>query len=142
MRIKTKRVLNDILAYLATHPGSGAAQVQKGIGLKVGNIYGHMKLLLDRGAVVREGMGYSLSESGAKAMSIAKIKKPEVAPQSTRFPLRHETKSFSPSPLINIIQREIQYIEDGIDSLMITKNYLQRRIEQLKLEDAKRARAD
>lgn len=120
--MRRPKVQTAVLAYLKRIPFSSAVGVQKGIHKTKGNIYNTLNQLVKKGHVVKKGKVYSLSESYDKATRIIKsINKPTPQP--------------APNPLIAVYSREIRYIESGIDSLMITKNYLQRRIEQLQLED-------
>lgn len=111
-----------VLEYLKRMPFCSAVAIQRGIKMKKGNVYTLLNRLVEKGDINKKGKYYSLSESYDKATRIIKsINKPTPQP--------------APNPLIAVYSREIRYIESGIDSLMITKNYLQRRIEQLQLED-------
>ena len=116
-----------VLEYLKRMPFCSAVAIQRGIKMKKGNVYTLLNRLVEKGDIVKKGKFYSLSESYDKATKVINTIK-KVAPPPP-----------APSPLIGVYSREIKFIEDGIDSLMITKNYLQRRIEQLELEDAQRA---
>ena len=141
---KRNRVQNAVLFYLARTPFASAASIQKGIGLTKGNIYQTMAQLVQKGDVIRkEGSKlYQISDSAKEAIKVTTAKRIRVSePDTQRAPL-YQAPPPEPNPLANIYLREIEFIQDGIDSLMITKNYLERRIEQLKLEDAKRARTN
>lgn len=127
--MKNPKVQNAVLKYLARTPFScNAATIERGIGMKNGNIYTVLQRLVQKNLVVKEGKAYRINDSARKAVEVS------AQPRATHTPV------FNPNPLISIYAKEIQYVEDGIDSLMITKSYLQRRIEQLKTEDVKRAR--
>ena len=129
MQTKNARATNEILEYLKRMPFAKASAIQKGIKTKVSNIYGLLQVLVDRGAITKKGLYYSLSNNGANVTNITKtaISKPYTPPPP------------APNPLITVYSREIKFVEDGIDSLMITKSYLLRRVEQLKQEDARHA---
>lgn len=115
-----------VLEYLKRMPFCSAVAIQRGIKMKKGNVYTLLNRLVEKGDIDKKGKYYSLSESYDRATKVINTIKKVVPPPAS-------------NPLISVYSREIKFIEDGIDSLMITKNYLQRRIEQLELEDAKRA---
>ena len=129
MRTRKAKHQDAILRFLKQEGRAGAAEIQKGIGMKRGNIYQVMKLLVQKGLVTH------LPGTRKYVLANETVDK--------RMPLFREhsqpTPPPAPNPLIAVYSREIQFVEDGIDSLMITKNYLQRRVEQLKQEDARRA---
>jgi len=63
-------------------------------------------------------------------VSVARVLK-NMDELASRMPLYSET-DHQPSALEKIFQAEIDYIESGIESLEITKSYIQRRIEQIR----------
>lgn len=63
-------------------------------------------------------------------VSVARVLK-NMDKLASRVPLHSET-DHQPSALEKIFQAEIDYIESGIESLEITKSYIQRRIEQIR----------
>lgn len=129
----------SILNHLARMPfGLKAADIQKGIGMKRGNIYNILERMEKAGQIKKnpDSKKYLIDENTRRAVMIANasVSKPRLKEQN-------EVPTFKPNPLIVTIQKEIAFIDDGIDSLRITKSYLFRRIEQLKAEDLKRARS-
>jgi hypothetical protein len=52
---------------------------------------------------------------------------------ASRMPLYSES-NHQPSALEKIFQAEIEYIDSGIESLQITRSYIQRRIEQIRAD--------
>lgn len=133
-RTSTSNRKTAILNYLARMPfASAASQVQKGIGMTRGNIYNILAKMEKRGEVKKDPVSkkYFISDGTRQALNMVKPGMKIAEPALT----------FKPNPLIETIQKEISFIDDGIDSLRITKSYLFRRIEQLKSEDLKRARS-
>lgn len=133
-RTNTSSRKNAILNYLARTPfASAASQIQKGIGMTRGNIYNILAKMETRGEVKKDPVSkkYSISDGTRQALSMVK----------PGMKIDESALTFKPNPLIETIQKEISFIDDGIDSLRITKSYLFRRIEQLKSEDLKRARS-
>lgn len=128
--MKKVKYQDVITRFLKQEGRAGAAEIQKGIGMKRGNIYQVMKLLVQKGLVTH------LPGTKKYALTSETV---EAKPMPLYAEHRQPTPPPAPNPLISIYAREIQFVEDGIDSLMITKNYLQRRVEQLKQEDARRA---
>ena len=124
--MRKPKIQTAVLKFLANNPFSPAVVVQRGVNMRKGNIYSVLSRLVEKGNVVKQGKFYRLSESYDRATKIINTIKKVAPPPAS-------------NPLISVYSREIRFIEDGIDSLMITKNYLQRRIEQLELEDSKRA---
>ena len=58
--------------------------------------------------------------------------KNNVSPQrETEDPRMPLFQAKNPNPLANIYRKEISHIQSGIDQLVITKNYLERRVEEL-----------
>lgn len=133
-RTSTSNRKTAILNYLARMPfASAASQIQKGIGMTRGNIYNILAKMEKRGEVKKDPVSkkYFISDGTRQALNMVKPGMKIAEPALT----------FKPNPLIETIQKEISFIDDGIDSLRITKSYLFRRIEQLKSEDLKRARS-
>ena len=128
---------NAILHYLARMPfPSAASQIQKGIGMTRGNIYNILAKMEEKGDIKKDPASkkYLISDSARQSLKTLDMLKP-------RMRMTESASGFKPNPLIETIQKEISFIDDGIDSLRITKSYLFRRIEQLKAEDLKRARS-
>ena len=113
-----------------------------------GNVYSVLKALIKKGFVQREGFFYriappkrTLTEHDFELVKKVAMmdRTPKTKTKLERLKKVYEdakelTRSYGESkqtPLISIIKNEIKYIESGIDSLMITKSYLERRIEQL-----------
>lgn len=114
-----------VLKYLERMPWAKPINIKNGIGMEKGNIYS----LLDK--MVKTGLLHRNEKS--KTYSLTSTSRLRVTPTPVIF---------TPNPLIATLEEEIQFIEDGINSLMITKSYIKRRIEQLRLEDTKRARTN
>lgn len=136
-RTSTSNRKTAILNYLARMPfTSAASQIQKGIGMTRGNIYNILAKMEKRGEVKKDPVSkkYFISDGTRQALKTLDVAKPGMK-------IAEPALTFKPNPLIETIEKEISFIDDGIDSLRITKSYLFRRIEQLKLEDLKRARS-
>ncbi len=122
-----------IKAYLFDKKADTAANIQRGIGMKRGNVYQILRNMINK-KIVTKVPGtklYAISKHDVKANTepVKNVVKPKMKP-------------FVPkNPLVTVYEREIQNIQDGIDSLMITKSYLLRRVEQIKQEDARYAGA-
>ena len=95
--------------YLVKHGPSTAADIQKATKVK-GNIYTTLQTMVNRKIISRFGKLYQATLGEAVKV------------------YEREDKA---NPMIKMLQKEIDYIQDGIDSLLITKNYLERRLEQL-----------
>lgn len=127
-----------VMKYLLRTGKDSAINIKRNLGFKHGNIYQLLKNLETKGVVTKvpDTKQYVLAKKGTTPADEAPVQT-ESAPKNIVKP---KMKPFVPgNPLIPVYQREIQFVEDGIDSLMITKNYLQRRVEQLKQEDARHA---
>lgn len=125
--MKVKNQKTKILAYLQKTPWATAATIQRGIGMKGGNVY----------VVLNDMVRKSLIQKNDKSKTYSLPSKYKLEPTPKPQP-----PAFTPNPLIATLQEEIEFINSGIDSLMITKSYINRRIEQLRLEDIKRARVN
>lgn len=125
MKIKNQKT--KILTYLQKTPWATAATIQRGIGMKGGNVY----------VVLNDMVRKSLIQKNDKSKTYSLPSKYKLEPTPKPQP-----PAFTPNPLIATLQEEIEFINSGIDSLMITKSYINRRIEQLRLEDIKRARVN
>lgn len=115
---------NQVIKYLNSVPHAKASQIEKAIGMKNGNIYTTLKRLVQNKKVAlnKESKRYFID----KRMPF--------------FQERKEEPKFTPNPLINILVKEVEYVQEGIENLETTKIYLERRIDQLKQRDANRAR--
>lgn len=136
-RTSTSNRKTAILNYLARMPfASAASKIQKGIGMTRGNIYNILAKMEKRGEVKKDPVSkkYFISDGTRQALKTLDVAKPGMK-------IAEPELTFKPNPLIETIEKEISFIDDGIDSLRITKSYLFRRIEQLKSEDLKRARS-
>jgi hypothetical protein len=120
-----------------------AVGIQRSIGMKRGNIYQILSRLINDGFVrkVEGTKKYELVNTEFTVDTTDVKVAPAVVQklQQGRAIERQPKLTPTVNPLIPVYQREIQFVEDGIDSLMITKNYLERRVEQLKQEDARHA---
>lgn len=123
-----------VMKYLLRAGKDSAINIKRNLDFKHGNIYQVLKNLETKKIVIKlPGTKlYAISKHNVRANTepvhtepVKNVAKPKLTP--------------TVNPLIPVYQREIQFVEDGIDSLMITKNYLQRRVEQLKQEDARHA---
>lgn len=114
-----------VLKYLERMPWAKPVDIKNGIGMERGNIYSLLHKMVNKGLLHRN--------ERSKTYSLTSTSRPRAIPTPVVL---------TPNPLIDTLKEEIQFIEDGINSLMITKSYIKRRIEQLQLEDAKRARTN
>jgi hypothetical protein len=143
-----------ILEYLNTHGKARAIELKKAINPQGRNlvIYDALRSLVKRKLVVKHNLFYypannrgrvdlkkvaAASKDAPKA--VKKTKKPKVKEADNRMPLFNERKqtavTYTPQHrLIDILQKELKYIDDGIDSLRITRSYLLRRLEQVQAD--------
>lgn len=111
-----------VIQYLQKHPLSTAAQIAEGTGLKT-NIYTTLINLVEKKLV---------GKNSAKQYYQLQDAKNNVSPQrETEDPRMPLFQAKNPNPLANIYRKEISHIQSGIDQLVITKNYLERRVEEL-----------
>lgn len=102
-----------ILSFLNEAKSATAAQIRKATRVK-GNIYVTLKTMVDKKFIQRQGKMYGFFDAVNN-----------VSPQP-------ETKINPHGALIDTLVKELNYVEEGIATLEITRNYLVRRIEFLK----------
>lgn len=122
-----------VVDYLTKHPLSSAAEIAKGTGLK-GNIYTTLMSLIEKKLIGKNDAKqyYQLLDSKNSVSPRREIKNNLDISKDLRMPLFQARDSNS---LTNIYRKEISHIQSGIDQLVITKNYLERRVEEM--ENAK-----
>jgi hypothetical protein len=109
-----------------------------------GNIYSILAKLVKDGAIKKTGLLYHTPEDSAEGMIGAKhkyrrkikVKKKATSvtksiPTSSTYNAKTLPAVSEKQRLIDTLQYEIEYVDDGIESLMITKSYLIRRLEQV-----------
>ncbi len=139
-----------ILEYLNTHGKAKAIDIKKDLKIDAYAtlIYDVLRGLINRKLIVKHKFFYYPATSrgrvdlkkvtGAKGkIKLKKKATPEVA--DNRMPLLNERKqtpvAYTPQHrLVTILQKELKYIDDGIDSLRITRSYLLRRLEQVQAD--------
>lgn len=99
--------LSRITNYVKANPFSKASDIQKGLNFK-GNIYTLLGVLTDKNIIRKMPNKEYVLDLRSSPTSETKV-----------------------NPMIKMLQDEIDHIQNGIDQLMITKNYLERRLEQL-----------
>lgn len=132
MTKKFTTLQQKIVDYVTANPKCNGAEIQKAVtGSAIGNIYPTLGALVKKGVLIKLrnkrymiNHAYTLKRE-AKGTNLERIKR-EIEAMEKSFPVE--------SPLERILQAEIKYIEDGIDSLMVTKSYLLRRIEQVRAD--------
>ena len=132
MTKKFTELQQKIVDYVTANPKCNGAEIQKAVtGSVIGNIYPTLNALVKKGVLIKLrnkrymiNHAYTLKHE-AKGTNLERIKR-EIEMMEKSFPVE--------SPLERILQAEIKYIEDGIDSLMVTKSYLLRRIEQVRAD--------
>lgn len=120
--------LSRITEYIKENPFSKASDIQKGLKFK-SNIYTLLGLLVDRG-VLRKTENKTYAINGDIKIAVDKTDSLDGEKLSKTITINAATQPIS-NPYANILKREIDHIQSGIDQLMITKNYLERRLEQL-----------
>lgn len=122
---KLTKLQREIIEYLATHKLATGATIQRALrpeSKDKGNIYTTMKGVIKKGYVQKVGNDYIL-------VNRPRLRVRPAVETKTVDPVFREPKPAT--TLEKVIRDEISYVEAGIDSLMITKSYLQRRLEQL-----------
>lgn len=129
MKRQTKTLKNTkaVIEYLQKNPLSTAAQIAEGTGLK-GNIYTTLINLVEKKLI-----GKNASRQYYQLQDVQNNVSPQRETENKydndpRMPV-FQTKNAN--PLANIYRKEISHIQSGIDQLVITKNYLERRVEEL-----------
>lgn len=134
MKRKTSNTRNQkaVIEYLKKHPMSRAVDIVKGTGLKT-NIYSVLINLMEGKRVLKIQQRYTLPATTQNINSPKReIKNKLDLSEDPRMPLFSPR---NPDPLANIYRKEIAHIQSGIDQLVITKNYLERRVEEIENAD-------
>jgi hypothetical protein len=121
MRNSQSKDFNKIKTFLAKNGQATAAEIQKETKVK-GNIYTKLETMVKKNLLTKSGKLYDVTFE--KRLPLAADKTDSLDGEKVSN-LIHKSKQ------IAVLRDEIDYIEDGIDSLTITKNYLERRLEQL-----------
>lgn len=113
-----------VMNHLAKEGASSASDIQKETKLR-GNIYTRLSDMVASGYISKSGKLYDIS--------------PEHEMKDNRPPLRMQISSMQPSSkkndaLITTFVKEINFVNDGIHNLEMTRSYLLRRVEQLRAE--------
>lgn len=122
---KLTKLQREIIEYLTVHKLATGATIQRALrpeSKDKGNIYTTMKGIIRKGYVQKVGNDYVLVNRPRLRI------KPAVETKIVNPVLREPKPA---TTLEKVIRDEISYVEAGIDSLMITKSYLQRRLEQV-----------
>ena len=125
---KTAKTDTKIIDFLRKNPMSNAVQIVAGTGVG-GNIYMTMTRLVEKGQVIKLDKNYTLPAKTQKSVSPQREteNKYENDPRMPFSGNRYQS-------LISTYKKEIDHIQSGIDQLVIAKNYLERRVEEM--EDA------
>ena len=91
-----------------------------------------MTRLVEKGQVIKLDKNYTLPAKTQKSVSPWREKKFKVEDKEFVFSKRINNEYIE---LINAYNREIEHIQSGIDQLVITKNYLVRRVEEMQNAD-------
>jgi hypothetical protein len=103
--------------FLMNEGSASAAQIKRATKVK-GNIYQTMNKMVALGLVEKVGKVYVTTDSSIDGKNVVKPQPKKTETSPTRVQL-------------NAIQVEIDYVNDGIDMLSTTLNYLYRRRDQL-----------
>lgn len=139
----------QVYAYIKAAGPSKAVRIKKAIWAdpKKGNIYSVLSGLVKNGTIKKTGLLYHAPEDSVEGMTGAKHKyrrkikvkaktKVRSIPTSNTYvkptTFKITTEVSEKQRLIDTLEYEIKYVDDGIESLMITKSYLIRRLEQVK----------
>lgn len=130
MKAKHGELKRRVCEYLKANPKQTGMEIQLGLGMsKTANIYPTLGQMVKKGVLTKlRNKKYYLTPLSAR---VAKANE-EYKKDAKR--LIGTYNQAEPTPLERILQYEIESIEAGIDSLMITKSYLQRRIEQVRAD--------
>lgn len=143
-----------IINFVKENPKANGTDIMRGLNMKPksANLYQTLKRMVAKGelfvtlnkkyivAPADKAKGYELPVSDKYKL----LKKPKKKigrprkyplPETQRLPLASETKSRTPSPLERIFLAEIDYLDAGVESLKITRSYLERRIEQIRANE-------
>ena len=147
-QIGTKTLNQQVIEYISLLGPAKAVDIKKGVWKdpNKGNIYTTLKTLVNSGSIKRTGLLYHAIDDdvtgmvGSKHRYRRKIKvkaktKVRSIPTSNTY-VKPKTFTITSEVsekqrLIDTLKYEIKYVDDGIESLMITKSYLIRRLEQV-----------
>jgi len=110
-----------IINYLDEMGSASAAEIAKATKIR-SNIYTILSKMCDGGEITKNGKYY---ESSILNETLDDFLKPREA-------IKVDVEDIYNSTHIDIIKEEIEYVEEGIKMLETTKNYLLRRLDQLK----------
>lgn len=129
MKAKHGELQKQVYEYLKANPKKTGMEIQVGLGMsKFANIYPTLGQMVKKGVLTKlRNKKYYLTPMSARVAKVYEEHKNAKA-------LIKTYKQAEPTPLERILQYEIESIEAGIDSLMITKSYLLRRIEQVRAD--------
>lgn len=138
-KTRTENNARKIIDFLSHHPSATAAAVQNKTGIK-GNIYTTLARLVKNGELKKIGVGYEVNDKAATKTKVSpwREKKFKVGKRvftyqkNVDIDTRVDTNPYR--SLIATYTKEIAHIQSGIDQLVIAKNYLERRVEEM--EDA------
>jgi len=109
-----------IINYLDEVGSASAAEIAKATKIR-SNIYTILSKMCDEGQITKNGKCYESSILN----TLDDFLKP-------REEIKVDVEDIYNSTHIDIIKEEIEYVEEGIKMLETTKNYLLRRLDQLK----------
>ena len=137
-----------IIEYVKNNPKANGTEIMLAIGKRPesSNVYQTLKRMVQRGRLFKTrnkryvvtpnmpNVQYELPVS-QKYKHTAKVKRPIGRPRKypqIQNPIQSQSPAKEPSPLERIFLAEIEYVDAGIESLQITKSYLERRVEQIR----------
>ena len=132
----------SIYNFVKANPRKNASEIARALNIDIRkqNIYSMLKPMVKRLQLFKtKNKTYvaapnfnvpKYNNTNKPPESVARVLK-NMDKLASRMPLYSET-DHQPSALEKIFQAEIDYIESGIESLEITKSYIQRRIEQIR----------
>lgn len=134
-----------IYEFVKKNPNSNASTIAKALNIDIRrqNIYSMLKPMVKRlqlfktrnkkyVAAPQFNLPYKTNRGVKPSKPVAQVLK-NMDKVARRMPLYSESDR-QPSALEKIFQAEIEYIDAGIESLQITRSYVQRRIEQIRAD--------
>ena len=133
-----------IIEYVKNNPKANGTEIMLAIGKRPesSNLYQTLKRMVQKGKLFKtRNKRYVVTpekpdvEFKPPVSEKYKLKKPIGRPRKypqIQNPIQSQNPTNEPSPLERIFLAEIEYVNAGIESLQITKSYLERRVEQIR----------
>lgn len=127
MKKKPIALVSRIAQFVEQNPDKKAAEIQKGLGLKRGNIYVVLNHMISKG-MIKKSKDKTYSWDGRMPLFANKTNSLQREKINS---LINQQPQPQPNPYLNSLKREHEHIMQGIQQLQITANYLNLRIREL-----------